>query len=35
MKHLFIINPAAGKRDRSEEYSEQIRRVCTERGLDF
>ena len=35
MKHIFIINPAAGKRDRSEEYSEQIRRLCGERGLEY
>ena len=33
MEHIFIINPAAGSRDRTEEYSAEIRRVCTERGL--
>ena len=35
MKHLFIINPAAGKYDHSAELSEKIRSSCTERGLDF
>ncbi len=35
MKHLFIINPAAGSRDRTEEYSKHIREVCGEKGLDY
>ena len=35
MTHLFIINPAAGSRDRTKEYSEVIHRVCTERGVDY
>ena len=35
MKHLFIINPAAGSRDRTKEYKEQICKLCKERGLDF
>ena len=34
MTHLFIINPAAGSRDRTKEYSEKIRQVCNERKLD-
>ena len=29
MKHLFIINPAAGSRDRTKFYSDLIREVCT------
>ena len=33
MEHLFIINPAAGSRDRTEEYSKLIRRICGERGI--
>ena len=33
MEHLFIINPAAGSRDRTEEYSKLIRKVCREKGL--
>ena len=33
MKHLFIINPAAGSRDRTAEYTSQIRRLCA--GLDY
>ena len=35
MKHLFIINPAAGSRDRTEYYSKQIQSACEERGLDY
>ena len=35
MKHLFIINPAAGSRDRTKFYSDLIREVCTKRDLDF
>ena len=35
MLHLFIINPAAGSRDRTKEYSENIQRVCGEKGLRF
>jgi len=33
VKHLFIINPAAGSRDRTAEYTAQIRQAC--RGLDY
>ena len=32
MKHLFIINPAAGSRDRTADYTAEIRRLCE--GLD-
>ena len=35
MKHLFIINPAAGSRDRTEYYSRQIHDACGKRGLDY
>lgn len=35
MKHLFVINPAAGSRDRSADYAAEIRRVCGGRGLDY
>ena len=35
MKHLFIINPAAGSRDRTEQYTEQINTLCRQRGLDY
>ena len=35
MKHLFIINPAAGSRDRTEYYSKQIQALCDQRGLDY
>lgn len=33
MKHLFIINPAAGSHNRTEEYSEVIHRICRARKL--
>ena len=33
MKHLFIINPAAGSRDRTAEYTAEIQRLC--KGLDY
>ena len=33
MKHLFIINPAAGSRDRTKKYKEQIEAACA--GLDY
>ena len=35
MKHLFIINPAAGSRDRSLEYSAAIRTACDARRLNY
>lgn len=35
MTHLFIINPAAGSRDRTRMYTETIRRICGDRGLDY
>ena len=35
MKHLFIINPAAGSHDRTKFYSKLIREVCTRHRLDF
>lgn len=33
MKHLFIINPAAGSRDRTKSYVEQIEAACN--GLEY
>ena len=35
MKHLFIINPAAGSRDRTQESSEIIHKICRARELDY
>ena len=35
MTHLFIINPAAGSRDRTESYTKNIRKVCDARGLPY
>ena len=33
MKHIFIINPAAGKSDKTAEYTAKIEAAC--RGLDY
>ena len=35
MTHLFIINPAAGSRDRTEDYTRQIREVCEKKNLSY
>ena len=35
MTHLFIINPAAGSRDRTGDYSEVIHRICREKGIAY
>ena len=35
MTHLFIINPAAGSRDRTKMYRKQIEEICGARGLDY
>ena len=35
LHHLFIINPAAGSRNRTNEYSEVIHKVCRARKLDY
>jgi len=35
MTHLFIINPAAGSRDRTAYYTEKIHTACHERGLSY
>ncbi len=35
MLHLFIINPAAGSRDRTADYTKEIESVCNARGLDY
>ena len=35
MTHLFIINPAAGSRDRTAEYREKITAACEARGLAY
>ena len=35
MTHIFIINPAAGSRDRTKDYTQKIRAVCGSRGLDY
>ena len=35
MKHLFIINPAAGSYNRTEEYSEIIHKICRARKVDY
>jgi len=35
MTHLFIINPAAGSRDRTADYTAQIEEVCQARGIPY
>jgi len=35
MKHLFIINPAAGSYNRTDEYSRVIHKICRARKLDY
>ena len=35
MKHLFIINPAAGSRNRTEQYQVAIHEACHARNLDY
>ncbi len=35
MKHLFIINPAAGSRNQTESYRKRIAEVCEERHLQY
>ena len=35
MKHLFIINPAAGSRNRTEEYRQKIAEACDAKGLNY
>ena len=35
MKHLFIINPAAGSRNRTDDYSQAIHSICREKGLTY
>ena len=35
MKHVFILNPAAGKSDQTPRYAQDIDRICGKRGLDY
>lgn len=35
MRHVFLINPAAGKRDQTDAYRARIEPVCRSRGLDY
>ena len=35
MTHLFIINPAAGSKNRTEEYRQKIKAACESRGLTY
>ena len=35
MTHLFIINPAAGSRNRTDDYSEVIHKLCREKGVAY
>ena len=35
MTHLFIINPAAGSRDRTADYTAKIEEICEKRGITY
>ena len=35
MKHIFIVNPAAGKSDRTAEYRKMIEAAFAPRGLSY
>ena len=35
MTHLFIINPAAGSRDRTEVYRKNIHEICKSKGVEY
>lgn len=35
MKHLFIINPAAGSRNQTEIYRKQIAEICEKKGIEY
>ncbi len=35
MKHLFIVNPAAGSYDRTQEYREKISAACDGKGVEY
>ena len=35
MIHLFIINPAAGSRDRTKVYQQIVEEVCAQKGVDY
>ena len=35
MTHLFIINPAAGSRDRTKDYTAAIKKHCGEKGISY
>ena len=35
MLHLFIINPAAGSRDRTKDYKKKIAALCDPKGIEY
>ena len=35
MTHLFVINPAAGSKNRTQEYTKQIQEICGEKGIAY
>ena len=35
MKHVFILNPAAGKADHTPRYAQDIERLCSAKGLSY
>ncbi len=34
-KHIFILNPAAGKKGKIADFEREICRICQQRGIDF
>ena len=35
MKHVFIVNPAAGQKDHTQEFRQKIEGICGSRGLNY
>ena len=35
MKHYFVLNPVAGKGKAQKKIAEEIRAVCSARGVDY
>ena len=35
MRHLFILNPCAGKKDNSDAWQQKIESGCRARGVDY
>lgn len=35
MKYIFLVNPAAGQKNRSEDWTKKIEQTCEARGVDY